>query len=235
MSRNKALFLIATLALAPALPTPAQDPHHGHHQHGQPHAQEGMDMHHDFSDAERWAKIFDDPARVAWQKPEEVVALMKLRPGMVVADLGSGTGFFLGYLSTAVGEGGRVLGLEPEAKLVEYLRGRIAKAGWKNTEARQIPYDTPALADASVDRILIVDTWHHIQERGAYSKKLAATLEPGGAVYVVDFTMDSPVGPKKNHRLAPEVVVEELRQGGLAAEVLDETLPNQYIIRASRP
>lgn len=192
-------------------------------------------MHHDFSDAERWSKIFDDPERVAWQKPQEVVEKMAITPGMVVADLGAGTGFFLGYLSAAVGPTGRVLALDPEANLVAHMRQRIAQAGWANAEARQIPYDSSELAAASVDRILIVDTWHHIQDRVAYGQKLAKTFKPGGALYVVDFTLDSPVGPKKDHRLAPEIVTAELQKAGFTVETLQESLPNQYILRATLP
>jgi cyclopropane fatty-acyl-phospholipid synthase-like methyltransferase len=214
-----------------------QDPHakHGQHGHKAGGHDEGMSMHHDFSDAERWAKIFDDPARLEWQKPQEVVGLMAIRPGMTVADIGAGTGYFLGYLSSAAGAGGQVLGLDPEPKMVEHMARRIAEAGWKNATSRTIPLDGPGLEPASVDRILIVDTWHHIENRGEYSSKLAAALKPGGAVYVVDFTLESPVGPKKHHRLAPEVVAAELRAGGLTAEVVAETLPNQYIIRAAKP
>ncbi len=211
-------------------------PGEGHgHAAGAGHTGGPSGMQHDFSDAEKWAKVFDDPARAEWQKPQEVVALMEIEPGMKVADIGAGTGYFLGYLAAAVGEEGRVLGLDPEQNLVDYMNKRAEQAGWKRVRAKVIPYDSPSLPDRSTDRILIVDTWHHIENRAGYSKKLAEALAEGGCVYVVDFTMESPVGPGKDHRLTPEQVMAELQEGGLAPELLEETLPNQYIVRGKKP
>lgn len=204
-------------------------------EHGPQHGHPAGGMQHDFSDAERWVKVFDDPDRAKWQKPEEVVELMEIEPGMQVADIGAGTGYFLGYLAAAVGEEGRVLGLDPEQNLVDHMNKRAAEAGWKRVRAKTIPFDSPGLSDRSTDRILIVDTWHHIENRVEYSKKLAAALAEGGAVYVVDFTMESPVGPSPNHRLEASTVMNELKEGGLLPELLDETLPHQYIVKARKP
>jgi predicted methyltransferase len=203
------------------------------HQHGGHPA--GGGMQHDFSDAERWAKVFDDPARAEWQKPQEVVDLMEIEKGMQVADIGAGTGYFLGYLAAAVGEEGRVLGLDPEQNLVDYMNKRAEQAGWKRVRAKKIPYDSPGLPDRSTDRILIVDTWHHIENRAVYAKQLAAALAEGGAVYVVDFTMESPVGPKQDHRIEANTVINELKDGGLAPTLLEESLPNQYVVMAKKP
>ena len=204
----------------------------GDHPGGHP---QGIGMHHDFSDAERWAKVFDDPARAEWQKPQEVVHLMAIEPGMQVADIGAGTGYFLGYLAAAVGEEGRVLGLDPEPNMVAHMNKKAEQAGWTRVRAKVIPLDSPNLAANSTDRILIVDTWHHIENRVEYTRKLAEALAEGGAVYVVDFTLESPVGPSPNHRLAAEKVIAELKEGGLEAELVPETLPNQYVVRGKKP
>ncbi len=206
----------------------------GGHGPGAGHPQ-GIGMHHDFSDAERWAKVFDDPARAEWQKPQEVVGLMAIEPGMQVADIGAGTGYFLGYLAAAVGGEGRVLGLDPEQNMVDYMNTKAEQAGWSRVRAKVIPFDSPNLAAGSTDRILIVDTWHHIENRVDYTRKLAEALAQNGAVYVVDFTLESPVGPAKDHRLAAEKVMAELKEGGLEVELLAEALPNQYIVRGKKP
>lgn len=228
----KTKFLFPILAVL-ATPLAADPPKKAdHHQHGK---KEVDPMDHDFKDAAAWAKRFDDPERAAWQKPEEVVSLMAIEAGMIVADLGAGTGYFLGHLAQAVGPTGRVLGLDPEPKMVAYMQTRIDSEGLKQALARVVPYDEPGLGDASVDRVLIVNTWHHIDQRGEYSAKLLQTLRAGGAVFVVDFTLESPVGPNKSHRLEAEAVIAELTAGGFAAELLEETLPNQYIVVGRRP
>ncbi|MEM7585108.1 MAG: class I SAM-dependent methyltransferase, partial [Acidobacteriota bacterium] len=207
--------------------------HHSHSEHAYAHHA----VHHDFSNAEEWAARFDSPERAAWQKPDEVVALLAIEPGMSVVDLGAGTGFFLKHLSQAAGADGVVQALDPEVEMVRYMSQRAEREGLANVEARQIPFDDPELAEGSVDRILIVNTWHHIEEREAYSQKLYDALEPGGRVFIVDFTRDSPSGPPVAARLLPDQVIAELTAGGLEARVVEETLPRQYVVvgRRERP
>lgn len=204
---------------------------HGRHEHG--HHGQGHD--HDFSDVERFAAIFDDPERDEWQKPDEVVALLALEAGQTVADLGAGTGYFLSRLSNAVGPEGQVLGLDVEPNMVAHMEERIAAEQLPNIEARVVPTDDPGLEPASADAILIVDTWHHIAERETYAAKLFAALKPGGSVFVVDFTADSPHGPPAAMRLTPLQVAEELAPAGFEILTLEESLPYQYVVRATKP
>jgi ubiquinone/menaquinone biosynthesis C-methylase UbiE len=185
----------------------------------------------DFSDVERFARHFDGPERDAWQRPEHVIELMGVKAGHKVADVGTGTGYFVGPLARAVGKSGRVLALDVEPKMIEYIRKRAKQSGWSNVEARVVPPHDPQLAAGSVDRVLIVNTWHHIDDRPQYTKRLALALGPKGSVYIVDFTVESDIGPPAEHRLSAEVVMHELRAGGLDAEVLKEELPKQYVVR----
>jgi cyclopropane fatty-acyl-phospholipid synthase-like methyltransferase len=207
--------------------------HEGHHDHhGDQAGHAAHQMPHRFENADHWSRVFDDPTRDQWQKPEEVVAKMDLKPGLTVADIGAGTGYFLRHLSPAVGADGKVLALDVEEDMIRFMRERVAREQLPNVEARVVPTDDPQLAPGSVDRILIVDTWHHIADRASYSKKLAQALKPGGKVFVVDFTMETDKGPPRPHRLTPEAVIAELRSGGLSGVVIEESLPDQYIVAA---
>lgn len=189
---------------------------------------------HRFEHAEQWARQFDDPGRDAWQKPAEVVALLQVEPGATVADIGAGTGYFEPYLSKAAGPSGRVLALDIEPDMVRYLRERGAREGWTNVDAQVVAGDEPHLPAAKIDRILIVDTWHHIPDREAYAKRLHDALAPGGFVLVVDFTKEASHGPPPAHRLPPEQVARELEAGGLHASVVAEDLPEQYAVAGRR-
>lgn len=191
-------------------------------------------MPHRFENAQEWSKVFDEPGRDAWQKPDEVVTLLAAPSGGTVADLGAGTGYFLGRLARAVGPTGKVVGLDVEADMVRFMTERATKEGLTNVEARQVQPADPGLAPASVDRVLVVDTWHHIDDRAAYVPLLARALRPGGAVVVVDFTLESERGPPPKHRIAPEQVVKELNAAGLDATILPESLPDQYVVRGTR-
>src|SRR5690606_18320295 len=109
-----------------------------------------------------------------WQRPDEVVELLTIPAGGHVVDIGAGTGYFLPYLSVAVGADGRVEGLDVSTPMVEYMQQRIETEGLGNASARVVPGDDPELTEASIDRVLIVNTWHHIPERIAYAEKLRA-------------------------------------------------------------
>jgi ubiquinone/menaquinone biosynthesis C-methylase UbiE len=192
-------------------------------------------MHKDFSDAQGFSQAFDDPARDAWQRPAEVIERLQVEPGSVVADLGSGTGYFESWLSRAVGPTGQVLALDVEPKMVEFVKERAAQQGLTNVTARLVTSDDPGLLPGSVARVLIVDTWHHIDDRPRYAAKLAQALVPGGQIWIVDFTSESDIGPPAQYRVTAEQAVKELEAGGLQAEVVrGEQLPKQYLVRGSR-
>lgn len=214
---------------------PAGERHHGHggHPHGEHHGHGPLV--HRFENAEEWVKVFDDPERDAWQKPDDVVALLKLAAGMTVADVGAGTGYFEARLSRAVGAAGRVLALDVEEGMVKHITERAKREGLANVTATKVKLDDPELAEGSVDRVLIVDTWHHIDGREAYAAKLSLALRPGGSVAIVDYTMEASHGPPKDHRLLAEQVKKELESAGLSGEIAAESLPEQYIVLGKKP
>jgi SAM-dependent methyltransferase len=208
------------------------DPHAQHAQHDQPghHAPGGMQ--HRFNDAEKWARIFDDPKRDEWQQPDKVIAALTLTKKMTVADIGAGTGYFAVRLARAVPEG-EVIATDVEPDMVRYLADRAKREQLPNLRAVETPPDDPKLAAGSVDRILVVDVWHHLGDRVAYAKKLAAGLRPGGKLAVVDFKLHAKQGPPREHRLAPEAIAADLRAAGLSTGPTID-LPEQYIVIGSR-
>lgn len=252
----------ALCACAPPAPTSTTTPmtsskpphgHHPPHQHGHDpaghaghaahaghaghaaHAGHGDPTGHDFKNAEEWAKSFDDPSRDEWQRPDEVIALLGVTEGMTVADVGAGTGYFVRHLVHATGPRGTVIATDVEPDMIRYLGQRAGHEGWKNIHPVQVPPDDPGLSAASVDRVLIVNVWHHLGDaRGAYAAKLAAALRPGGRLAVVDYDHNARRGPPPEHRVAPEALLEQLRQAGLTATLARESLPEQYVIIATR-
>lgn len=220
---NRPAPLLVLLAACGGSSPPPPDHAHAHgHEHGP--------LVHRFERAEDWATEFDDPARDAWQRPADVVAVMEISPGMTVADVGAGTGYFEPHLSLAVGDKGKVLALDLEPDMVRYIRERAARERLANVSAAVVAEDDPKLAPSSVDRILVVNTWHHIAARGVYAKHLRDALRPGGKLVVVDFTLEAKHGPPAKHRLAPEEVVKELAAAGLEASVVPTKLPEQYVV-----
>jgi ubiquinone/menaquinone biosynthesis C-methylase UbiE len=220
----------ALLALVMSVEGKQPPEHHGatHDEHSSPSSEHGM--HHDFGDVERYVERFEGADRQAWQMPASVVEMMEIEPGMAVVDLGAGTGYFLPHLSAAVGEEGSVLALDVEDNMLAYMRERVKREHLRNVVVRRVPADGPGLSEASVDRLLIVNTWHHLDHRKLYATKIARALKPGGRLYVVDFDVDSPLGPPVKHRLDPARVVAEVEGGGLEVETVTETLLNQFVV-----
>lgn len=188
-------------------------------------------MPHRFEDATEWAKVFDDPARDAWQKPDAVIGALALTPAMTIADIGAGTGYFAMRLARAVPEG-RVIATDVEPDMIRYLEERATREGLTNVKAVLTPPTDPQLADASLDRILVVDVWHHLGDRVGYAKALARALKPGGSIAIVDFKLEAKHGPPAKHRLAPEAIVADLAAAGLTVGVSTVDLPEQYIVIA---
>lgn len=206
--------------------------HHAHHGH-KSHVHQGP-VGHRFEKADDWTAQFDDPARDEWQKPDEVIAALALSPGMTVADVGAGTGYFSARLAKSVGPTGKVLAVDIEPDMVRYLGERAKRENTPNVEARLGAPDDPKLGTSTVDRILIVDVWHHVAARGDYAKKIAAAVKPGGSVFVVDFTLDAKRGPPPEHRLSSDAIKADLEGAGLRVSLVEESLPDQYILKASR-
>jgi len=189
-------------------------------------------MPHDFSDVQHFARDFDEKTRDTWQKPDDVLRLLSVQRGQRVADLGAGTGYFLAPLCDAVGPRGRVLALDAEPNMVQHLVQRIASEQRANAEARQVTEGDPGLPEGSVDRILVVNTWHHLEERLAYAAKLARALAPGGVLGIVDFDVESDIGPPM--RLSAAQVATELRAAGLTVDIVTCELPKQYVVLGRR-
>ncbi len=211
ITRMMSITLLCTLL--PALPAGAQSPHT--HDHS-------------FSGAEHWAKIFDDPQRDAWQKPHEVIQALKLKPDAVIADIGSGTGYFSARFAHMVPQG-RVYGVDTEPDMVKYLADRARREGLKNISAVQAKPGDPQLREKA-DVIVLVDVYHLVENREQYFRQLQSSLKRGGRLAIIDFRMDSPDGPPRAARIAPEQVKTELQRAGYRLAEEHGFLPNQYFL-----
>ena len=214
------LFILLTALLgAPGGRALAQAPHT--HQHA-------------FQGAEHWARVFDDPRRDEWQKPQEVIAALDLGPRAVVADIGAGTGYFAVRLAQRL-PGGKVYAVDIEPDMVKYLAARAEREGLKQLVAIRGSASEPRLPEAA-DVILFVDAYHHVDRRVDYLRELRKALKPGARIAVIDFRLDSPVGPPASGRIAPEQVTSEFERAGYRLEREHAFLPYQYflVFRAAR-
>jgi ubiquinone/menaquinone biosynthesis C-methylase UbiE len=218
-SRSPLVVALAVVALAIAFPAFSQvatTPQEMHHLHGDPAS---------------YIAALDDPARDGYQKPDEVMKALALRQGEVVADIGSGSGYFTLRFARAVGDTGRVYAVDISPDMIRHLNRRLRDAGVRNVVPVLADPDDPLLPDASVDRFVIVDTWHHIEDQAKYLGSMKRMLKPGGQVVHIDFQKrDLPVGPPVGMKIAREDLVKQMEGAGFGLVAEHSFLPYQYFL-----
>jgi ubiquinone/menaquinone biosynthesis C-methylase UbiE len=188
-------------------------------------------MHQRHNDPQAYMAALDNPARDDYQMPGAVVRALGLREGEVVADIGSGTGYFTVRFARAVGEDGRVYAVDISPEMVRHLNRRLRDADIRNVVTVLAEPDDPLLFADSVDRVVIVNTWHHIGDQPAYLEKLKRVLRPGGQVVHIDFQKrDTPVGPPTSEKIARGDLVAQMEGSGFRLAAEHDFLPYQYFL-----
>lgn len=156
---------------------------------------------------------------------------------MWVADLGAGTGYFSRWLDAAVraptpgSAGGVVFAVDIEPGFVAHLRTRAEEERTATVIPVLASKDDPRLPPGALDLVLIADTFHHLDDRGAYLRRLGAALKPSGRIAVVDWKAEPrPVGPPPDHALARDQVIAEMRAVGWRLVDEPALLPYQYVL-----
>jgi len=169
--------------------------------------------------------------RDGWQHPEQVVDALGLEPGQSVAEIGAGDGYWLPWLSRAVGPDGTVFAVEVESEKVATLRERVAAEGLTNVEVILGRYEDPLLPDGSVDLAMTCLTYHHIEEREVYFQRLQQALAPGGRVAHLDDRDDLNVPfrwlPTAGHTSNIDEMNAEMQEAGYRRTATFEFLPIQ--------
>ena len=163
--------------------------------------------------------------RDARQKPVELVQAMSLQPGMVVADIGTGAGYMLPFLSKAVGEKGRVLAEDIQDDFLAQARAKAATEKLGNITFIKGSETDPALPEAGVDVALALDSYHHYD----YPEKMLAAirkgLKPGGKLVIVEYY-------KRESAMAGGRALEHIRLD--AADVIKEIEANGFKLVSQR-
>lgn len=231
-------LILATLALA--APVLAQQPHgHGHGQ-GHGSASHAIEMNQRWMasdvDVADWARRFENPERDVIANREAIVAAMRLAPGQAVADIGAGTGAYLGALSRAVGPEGHVFAVDISAPFATHMVARAGKEGLENVSVLIGRADNPTLPAGTLDAVLTVNTFHHFEAPEAMLRHIHRALRPGGQFVVVDFDRASPGATDHQRQMAPldragHVRLIEAHGFRLVEDVAIPTLRQNFMLR----
>jgi ubiquinone/menaquinone biosynthesis C-methylase UbiE len=173
------------------------------------------------------AKTLDNPNRDKSQKPEEIIAALDLKPGMSVADIGTGTGYMLPFLSRAVGPKGYVLGEDIAEDFLDRARARITSENLANVKVR-LGTETDPKLPSGLDVELVLDVYHHFDFPDKMLANLALGLKAGGRLVIVDFYKKD----RADHiRLEREDVIKEIESNGFRlTDKRDKIGNNQYML-----
>ena len=223
------ISIVLTMGLFSCQQKNNQDTHadQGQHQHSDAtHANEHMHQ----VGFDTLVKHFEDPSRDEWQQPDWVIAQLGDLSDKVVADIGAGTGYFAFRIAQ---KAKKVIAIDIDERFLNYIKQKNDSLQLP-VETRLVTTDDPKLKPGETDIVIIVDTYHHIENRPVYFANVRKKLKPGGSLVVVDFKKEEmPVGPPINMKLEPQTVVKELRQAGFETfHVNDEHLKYQYLIIA---
>jgi len=189
------------------------------------------EMHRVHGDPKSYIARLEDPRRAEYQKPGEVILALDLKPGEVIADIGSGSGYFSFRLARHLGELGRVYAVDVSPDMILHMNRRIRELGLKNVVTVLAPPDDPLLPDASMDRIFMCDTWHHIENQTEYLALMKKILKPGGQLVMIDFQKrELPLGPPMEMKIAREDLILQLERAGFRLTKEHQFLPYQYFL-----
>jgi arsenite methyltransferase len=153
-----------------------------------------------------------------WQQPQKVVGALGIQPGAIVADIGSGGGYFTFRLATAAGPTGRVYAVDVDPDMIDLIAKTAKEKAVANIEPILAKPNDPLLPNTGVDLIFTSNTYHHIDNRVAYFANLRQHLRPGGKVAIVDFDRRAWLEGLLRHYTPSEFIKREMDQAGFALQ-----------------
>lgn len=182
-----------------------------------------------------WTAKLEGERREVIAEREAIVAALELEPGMVVADIGAGTGAFLQALSVELGEHGKLYAVDIMPQFVEHLRARTREQGLQNVEVIEGSETATNLPPASVDLLFLCDVYHHIEYPSVYLRSLHRTLRPDGRMIIIDFEKipgkTSAAMMKHVRQDKPTLLAEVTAEGFvLEREIEDVPLDENYML-----
>jgi ubiquinone/menaquinone biosynthesis C-methylase UbiE len=176
------------------------------------------------------AAWFYRPERVESEKPEELLDLLGIKEGDVVADIGAGGGFFSLRAAERVGRTGKVLAVDVQPEMIAGLEMMIERFGHENIVPILGSVDDPKLPANSVDHVLIVISYHEFSHPVEMMRHIRRAMKRDGQMLIVEYkaeTLDSRVAPL--HKMNEAEIMEELSALGFRRDRVIDIIPSQHV------
>jgi len=186
-------------------------------------------------DIKEFAGKFEVESREIFAKRQDIVTACKLKPGMIVADIGAGTGLFTRLFAKEVGPSGKVFAVDIASNFIDHIEKTCKEQGLKNVVGVVCKQDSVELPANSIDLAFICDTYHHFEFPFKTMTSVHRALRPGGQLVLVDFRRIKGQSSEwvLNHvRAGQEVVTKEIRAVGFKQiEEEAKLLKENYFVR----
>jgi arsenite methyltransferase len=180
--------------------------------------------------------VLNKEASSARSKPNEIVASLGIGEGDVIADIGSGGGYFTIAFAGKVGKSGRVYAVDIKPKYLEFVRRKAAREGLDNVTCVLGAGGGIPLPEAGLDLLFARNVFHHLSDPSDYFRTMMKYLKPGAKVAVIDHKPKRGFGfvPLFKHHTTGEIVVQEMEQAGYSLTGSFDFLPDQTFNLFSR-
>lgn len=177
------------------------------------------------------ADWLDRPEREKEENPEGALDAIGIRPGMIVADIGAGTGYMSLRLAKRVGPTGKVYSNDIQPEMLKRLRKNADSAKLHNIETVLGTEVDPKLPAGQMDLVLLVDVYHEFSSPQKMLRKIRETLKPDGRLVLLEYRKEDPSIPiRPEHKMAVAEVKKELEAEGFRLSQTLEPLPVQHIL-----
>jgi len=171
---------------------------------------------------DQWKNVYTESAwaeRDKWQKADELIHQLNIKPGSNVADIGSHEGYMTVKLSAVVGNTGKVYAVDVEQSKLDKLKDHLAKRNVLNVMLIKGEYDNPKLPLSALDAVIILDTYHEMDDHDKILLRIKAALKPSGRLVLCEpiaeerrkFAREE---QERKHELGMNFALEDLQKAG---------------------
>ena len=172
-------------------------------------------------------KLFNKRASDSRSKSDEVINALAVKHGQVIADIGSGGGFFTFRFAEAVGRDGHVYAVDTSRKLLDYIQQQAETKGYRNIISLGVDEADLTLSTNIFDLLFVRNVYHHLSNRIQYFKNLEHALKPGGRIAILEYTRGGLFRRIFGHYVPQALIISEMQEAGYQVVDTFNFLPEQ--------
>ena len=202
--------------------------------HAEQNVNPGINDHYRNPDVNQWRSVFERDGREVWDRRDDIIRVLDLQPGMAIADIGAGTGFFTMLMAQQVGPFGKAYAVDISPEFVEAIETRAKGQGIDNIVGVVNDQKSVRLPRNSVDLVFISDTYHHFEYPMTTLQSIHEALKPGGELVIIDFKRIpgfSSSWVMSHVRAGEQRVTAEIQSAGFELVQRLDFMQTQYFLR----